>query len=103
MSTVLTHPEITPRRLDRLAGLRGFELRNPCARLRGDVDDISAPARGRHGSARQVAQKDLALIGVEICDHSQKETLSGSADDRCVWLHVFSEIVICGPHLMPKA
>ena len=33
LSTVLTHPEITPRRLDCLAGLRGFELRNPCARL----------------------------------------------------------------------
>jgi hypothetical protein len=58
MSTVLTHPEITPRRLDCLAGLRGFELRNPCARLRGDVDDISAPARGRHGSARQIAHFD---------------------------------------------
>jgi hypothetical protein len=26
--------------------------------LRGDVDDISAPARGRHGSARQIAHFD---------------------------------------------
>jgi hypothetical protein len=40
MSTVLTHPEITPRRLDCLAGLRGFELRNPCARLQSPMEII---------------------------------------------------------------
>ena len=28
MSAVLTHPEITPQRLDCLAGLRGLELTN---------------------------------------------------------------------------
>ena len=60
MSTVLTHPEITPRRLDCLAGLRGFELRNPCARLRGDVDDISAPARGRAWKRAASRPKTLA-------------------------------------------
>jgi hypothetical protein len=31
MSAVITHPEITPQRLDCLAGVVGLELRNPCA------------------------------------------------------------------------
>ena len=74
MSTVLTHPEITPRRLDCLAGLRGFELRNPCARgnrmrARGallDAADVQGCGSEVHLIPTQVHQEPVRVIAVQI-------------------------------------
>ena len=106
MSTVLTHPEITPRRLDCLAGLRirtQESVREIARRRRRHFGPPARRPAGMEARGRS-AQKDLALgAGRDAAIIRRKRTLFRSADDRCVWLHVFWEIVICGPRSMPKA